>query len=265
MMLVDSHAHLDSAQFREDLAEVLSRAEEAEITAILTIGCLDEDPETGPNLLKLLESKPYLYGAFGVHPHDARLFDSEMKEKLIGLMEHPKVIGLGEVGLDYYYTHSPRDVQLRVFREQLHLARTLNKPVIIHTRDSEEETMRVLEEEFTGSEEDVGIMHCFAGSWQMAVRSISLGFLISFGGILTFKNAEGLRETAIQLPEERLLIETDSPYLAPVPNRGKRNEPAYVKWVARQLGELRGTSTEEIVSATGMNFRRLFGIREVVG
>jgi len=263
-MLVDSHAHLDAPEFSDDLEEVLNRAEEEQLYAILTIGCLNEDVEAVTRLLKLIESKTYLYAAFGVHPHDARLFNEEMENRLIQLMKHPKVIGLGEVGLDHYYDHSPRDVQKRAFRKQVRLAKLVKKPVIVHTRDAEDETIRILEEEFTEAADNVGIMHCFTSSLGLAERSISLGFFISFGGILTFKNADDLRKTATQLPEDRLLIETDSPYLAPVPKRGKRNEPAYVKRVAEQLAVLRGKETEEIVNLTGSNFRRLFKLKEVM-
>jgi len=187
-----------------------------------------------------------------------------MESRLVKLMQHPKVIGLGEVGLDYYYDHSPRDVQKQVFRQQVRLARLMKKPVIVHTRDAEDETLQVLEEEFSEAVDNAGIMHCFTGSLELAKRSISLGFFISFGGILTFKNADDLRKTAAQIPEERLLIETDSPYLAPVPKRGKRNEPAYVRWVAEQLAVLRGKEPSEIIKLTGDNFLRLFKLKEAL-
>ena len=263
-MLVDSHAHLDAPEFAEDLVEVLDRAENEQLRAVLTIGCLNEEVQAAPRLLNLVGSKPYLYAAFGVHPHDAHLFSEEMKARLGQLMEHSKVIALGEVGLDHYYDHSPRELQERAFREQVRLARLVRKPVIVHTRDAEDETIRILEEEFTQADENVGIMHCFTGSMELAQRCLSLGFFISFGGILTFKNADDLRKIAARLPEDRLLIETDSPYLAPAPYRGKRNEPAYVKRVAEQLAVLRGQETEEIVNLTGSNFRRLFRLEEVI-
>jgi len=263
-MLVDSHAHLDAPEFADDLGEVLGRAEDGQVRAILAIGCLNDVEGDASKLLELIESKPYLYAAFGVHPHDATLFTERMGDRLIQLMQHPRVIGLGEVGLDYYYEHSPRDLQKQAFREQIRLAKLFMKPIIIHTRDAEEETLRILEEEFSEGADDVGIMHCFSGSLEMARRSISLGFLISFGGILTFKNADGLRKTAFQLPEDRLLLETDSPFLAPVPKRGKRNEPAYVNLVAEQLAALKGKETEEVIRVTGSNFRRLFGLKEAM-
>jgi len=262
-MLVDSHAHLDSSDFSDDLEAVLHRAEQERLGAILTIGCLNEDPEPSARLLDLVDSKPYLYAAFGVHPHDALLFNDEIKNRLGQLMKHPKVIGLGEIGLDYYYDNSPREVQKEIFSEQLRLARFMQKPVIIHTRQAEAETIQILEEEFTANSNDVGIMHCFTGSSELCERTIGLGFLISFGGILTFKNAGELRKTAVGVAEDRLLIETDSPYLAPVPNRGRRNEPAYVRRVAEELAALRGKKTEEMISLTGNNFRRLFNLKDV--
>jgi TatD DNase family protein len=263
-MLVDSHAHLDAPEFGDDLEEVLDRAEKARLDAILTIGCLNENPQVAPRILKLIESKPYLFAAFGIHPHDAQLFNQERKAEVERLMGHPKVIGLGEIGLDYYYDHSPNADQRKAFREQIRLAKRLQIPIIVHTRDAENETIELLEEEFIHTDENVGIMHCFAGSLSLAQRCISLGFLISFGGILTFKNADELRRTAEQLPEDRLLVETDSPYLAPVPHRGKRNEPAFVKDVVEQLAALKGRSTREIVNSTGANFRSLFKLEETV-
>ncbi len=264
MMLVDSHVHLDAPEFHDDLEEVLCRAEKEDVGAILTIGCLNEDLEAATRLLRLVESRPYLYAAFGVHPHDARLFDERIAETLRQLMEHPKVIGWGEVGLDFHYLNSPCDVQERTFREQIRLAKSVKKPLIVHTRDAEQQTIRILEAEFNEGAENVGIMHCFSGSLELAKRTISLGFYISFGGILTFRNADDLRKVAAQLPEDRLLIETDSPYLAPVPRRGRRNEPAYVKLVAEQLAGLRGKQTQEVIRVTGNNFQRLFQLKQVV-
>ena len=263
-MLVDSHAHLDAPDYLNDLEAVLHRAEKEHLGAILTIGCLNEDLEAAPKLLRLVESKPYLYAAFGVHPHDARFFSDEMEVRLGQLLQHPKVIGLGEVGLDHYYDNSPQEVQKEVFCEQLRLAKSLKKPIIIHTREAEAETIRILEKEFARGSDDVGVMHCFTGTLELAMRSLSLGFLISFGGILTFKNADELRETAARVPEDSLLIETDYPYLAPVPKRGKRNEPAYVRYVAEELARLRGKKSEEIIDLTGNNFRRLFRLKEVM-
>jgi len=263
MMLVDSHAHLDAPEFRDDLEEVLERAKKEKVEAILAIGCLSKKIEDAVRLLELVESKTWLYAAFGVHPHDASLFNDEIQETLVNLMTHPKVIGLGEIGLDYYYTRSPEAVQKNVFCQQLRLARSIRKPVIIHTRDAEEETLDILEQEFPQATDGVGVMHCFTGSSKLAERTLLLGFYLSFGGILTFKNAVDLRKTAAEVTEDRILLETDSPYLAPVPKRGQRNEPSYVRLVAEQMALLKGKKTEEIIQLTGENFRRLFRLQEV--
>jgi TatD DNase family protein len=262
-MLVDSHAHLDSPDCEDDLELVLQRALDAGLEAILTIGCLTQDPEVPLRLLELIASKPYLYAAFGVHPHDAGLYSEELEVRLARLLDHPNVLGLGEIGLDFYYDNSPREVQIEAFRRQIRLAKSLMKPVIIHTREAEAETIQILEQEFSAGTDETGIMHCFTGSQELAERTLSLGFHISFGGILTFKNADELRKTAVRVPQDRLLIETDSPYLAPVPHRGKRNEPAYVRRVAEQLALLKERSTEEMIRVTGDNFGRLFGLDEV--
>jgi TatD DNase family protein len=265
MILVDSHVHLDAAQFEDDLKEVLDRAEREDLGLLLTIGCFNREPNSTSQFLQLVESKDCIYGAIGVHPHDAHQFDPEMEAKCLKLCDHPRIIGWGEIGLDYYYDHSPRDVQRRAFRQQIRLAKSMEKPIIVHMRDAEAETLQILEEEYPQGSVKSGIMHCFTASSEIAERCISLGFLISFGGILTFKNADELRRTASQLPEDCLLIETDSPYLAPVPYRGKRNEPSYVKRVAEQLAVLRGKKLEEIARVTTDNFMRLFKLGQVVG
>jgi TatD DNase family protein len=264
MILVDSHAHLDAPQFKDDLGQVLARAERESVGAILTIGCLNQESDTVDRFLRLLESKSYFFGAAGIHPHDARLFDAELETKCRRLCEHPKVIGWGEIGLDYYYNHSSKERQRQAFRKQIRLAKSLEKPIIVHMRDAETETLRILGEEYAeGSSENSGIMHCFNSSSEVAERCIAMGFLISFGGILTFKKSDELRATASRLPEDCLLVETDAPYLAPVPYRGKRNEPAYVKRVAEQLASLRGREFEEIAQITTANFLRLFNLRQV--
>jgi TatD DNase family protein len=260
MTFVDSHAHLDSSEFDGDLDEVISRALSNDVRGILTIGCLNEQREAASAVLQLTESRPGIFASFGVHPHDAQSFDEAAEHQIARLLEHPKVIGVGEIGLDYYYSHSPKRAQRSAFRRQIQLAKKQGKPVIVHSRDAEEETVQILEREFSESSQDAGILHCFTGSVEMAERCLKRGFYVSFGGIITFKNAEGLRKVARRVPLDRLLIETDSPYLAPVPMRGKRNEPAYVIWVARQLAELRGEELEEIGRVTTANFGRLFNV-----
>jgi TatD DNase family protein len=208
--------------------------------------------------VELAEKQSGLYTAIGTHPHDARLFNEQAEQRITDLIEQTtRVIAWGEIGLDFHYDNSPRDVQMEVFRRQLQLARAALLPVIIHTREAEAETIEILRSEWQGSGLP-GIMHCFSGSRDLAEKAADLGMFISFSGIITFKKADDLRSVATGVPLERLLIETDCPFLSPVPHRGKRNEPAYVVEVARSLGELRGVSFEEIGRVTAENFTRLF-------
>jgi TatD DNase family protein len=255
-MFVDSHAHLDSPDFQSDIEEVLSRASQAQVSEIVTIGCLAEKEEGPPAFSQLLDEHDALYGCAGVHPHDARFYGPDLEEKLVQLMEHPKMLGWGEIGLDFHYENSPRSQQIEAFRQQLKRARELGKPVVIHSRDAEDLTCQILEEEF--SQGPGGVLHCFTAGLETAERCLSLGFYISFGGIITFRQADELRNIALQIPLERLLIETDAPYLAPVPFRGKRNEPAFVVRVAETLAEIRGQTVKEIGELTTANFRQLF-------
>lgn len=258
-MFVDSHAHLDSPDFQDDLTAVLRRAEEAGVSSIMTIGCVQNETQSLPTFIELLAAHELLNGAVGVHPHDARFYDDRLAEEIAELMQHPKILGWGEIGLDFHYDNSPRPEQIEAFRGQLRLAKAAQKPVIIHSRDADEMTCRILEEEF--SDGPGGVLHCFTTGLSTAERCLRLGFYVSFGGILTFHRADELRETARQIPRDRVLIETDSPYLAPVPFRGKRNEPAFVVKVAETLGELWGVSSEEVGSRTGANFEQLFSSR----
>ena len=258
-MFVDSHAHLDSPDFQDDLKAVLRRAEAADVSSILTIGCVQNEIQGLAAFIALLAAHEFLYGAVGVHPHDARFYDDRLVEGIAELMQHPKILGWGEIGLDFHYDNSPRPEQIEAFRGQLRRARAAQKPVIIHSRDADEMTCRILEEEF--SDGPGGVLHCFASGLSMAERCLRLGFCVSFGGILTFHKAGELRETARLIPRDKVLIETDSPYLAPVPFRGKRNEPAFVVKVAETLGELWGVSPEEVGSRTGTNFEQLFSPR----
>ena len=255
-MFVDSHAHLDSPDFRSDVEKVLLRASQAQVSEIVTIGCFSQTPEDQPDFVQLLDEHEVVYGCAGVHPHDARFYGPELEEDLVRLMEHPKMLGWGEIGLDFHYENSPRSQQVEAFRQQLKRARELGKPVVIHMREAEDLTCQILEEEF--SQGPGGVLHCFTASFETAERCLALGFYISFGGILTFRRADELRETALQIPPDRLLIETDAPYLAPVPFRGKRNEPAFVVRVAETLAEIRRQKVEEIGELTTANFRRLF-------
>ena len=255
-MFIDSHAHLDSPDFQPDLKEVLARAKDAGVSTILTIGCVGRRIESIDPFMRFVEDHECLYGSMGVHPHDARFYHDGLGEQIQQLMEHSKILSWGEIGLDFHYDNSPRSQQITAFREQLRRAREAAKPVVIHSRDAEELTCQILEEEF--SEGPGGVLHCFTAGLETAERCLRLGFYISFGGILTFGKAENLREIAGQIPSDRLLIETDSPYLAPVPFRSKRNEPAFVVKVSEVLGESRGTTSEKIGALTTENFERLF-------
>ena len=259
-MFVDSHAHIDGEEFDADRGEVVARARAAGVVAILNVGTGDPHSGSLERAVRVAEEYENVFAAAGVHPHDARLFDDAAAERLQGIVTgSPRVVAWGEIGLDYHYDHSPRDVQREVFRRQLRLAREARLPVIIHSREADEDTVEILAEEWAGAGRG-GVMHCFGGGRRMAERALELGFYVSFAGNVTFKKAEPLREVARIVPLDRLLVETDCPYLAPVPHRGRRNEPAYVADTARFLAELRGTAPEELGRATSENFARLFGV-----
>lgn len=259
-MFIDSHAHLDTSNYDADRADVIARARAAGVEIMLEIAGSDIGKGSlGPGL-KLAEEHEFIYAAIGLHPHEASLYDDALEQTLLECSRHPKVIGWGEIGLDYYYDHSPRDVQQQVFRRQLELAIERRLPVIIHTRDAEEDTIEILRETWAeaGGTKIGGIIHCFTGTQLLADEALALGFHISFSGVVTFKTAEQLRNVAQSVPMERLLIETDCPFLAPIPYRGKRNEPAFVIETARKLSELKAVSLEEIARTTSDNFRQLF-------
>ena len=259
-MFIDSHAHLDVPQYDADRAEVIARAREAGVDLFLEI-CGSEIAKGSLDVgLELAERYPFIYAAMGVHPHEASLYGPVLEQKLLQMSAHPKVIGWGEIGLDFYYDHSPREIQRQVFSRQLELALERRLPVIIHTRDAEDETISVLQESWVGGggREIGGIIHCFTGTQRLAEAALQLGFHISFSGVISFKNAEDLRQVARSVPMERVLIETDCPYLAPVPHRGRRNEPAFVTATAAKLAEIKGVTVEEIARITSDNFKRLF-------
>jgi TatD DNase family protein len=258
VMFVDSHCHIDGPEYDADREEVIARARDAGVTTILNVGTGDPQSGAFERAVELAEKHDGIYAAIGVHPHDAKLFDDRAEQKLIDLVRHSqRVIAWGEVGLDYHYDHSPREMQREVFRRQLCLARSLELPVVIHSREADDDTITILRDELNDYERG-GVMHCFGGSLPMARSAIELGFFISFAGTVTFKKAEDVRDIARQLPLDRLLIETDCPYLSPVPFRGRRNEPARVVEVARCLAELHERSLEEIGEITSSNFARLF-------
>lgn len=258
-MFVDSHAHIDGDEYDADRGEVVRRAREAGVWAILNVGT--GDPRAGgfERAVAVAEEFEGVYAAAGVHPHDARLYTDEAEQLLVSLMNGRKVLAWGEIGLDYHYDNSPREAQREVFARQLRRARELGKPVIIHSREADDDTVSALRAESDGGRLR-GVMHCFGGGAEMARAVIELGFMISFAGNVTFKKAEPLREVARLVPVDRLLIETDCPYLAPVPHRGRRNEPAFVVETARQLGELRGRTADEVGRLTSENFARFFGL-----
>lgn len=257
-MLVDSHVHLDTKAFDDDREAVISRARQSGVDLMLEIAGSDVGEGSLDRGIKLAEEVDFIYCAVGLHPHEASLFDRELEQVLITLSSHPKVVAWGEIGLDYHYNYSPPEVQRSVFKRQLEIAADRSLPVIIHTREAEDDTIEILSE-FSSS--FGGVMHCFTGSRKLAQAALDLGFHISFSGVLTFKNAGELREIASEAPLERLLVETDCPYLAPVPHRGKRNEPAFVVETAKEIARLRSVSFETIADATTSNFERLFGIQ----
>jgi TatD DNase family protein len=256
MELIDSHAHIDFAQFDDDREAMLERARSAGVSALLAIG-------TGPGPEKLDAALPFadkydwIYASVGVHPHEAKLVTAEHLERLVTLSKHPKVIAWGEIGLDYFYDHSPRETQHQVFRQQMELARQGKLPIIIHCRDAWPDCLQILEEVWKPSALG-GILHCFTGTLEQAQRGLEAGFMISFAGNSTYPKAQNIRDVAREIPLDRILIETDSTFLAPQPYRGKRNEPAYVAEVARTLASVRNLSPEELAAVTTQNFRRFF-------
>ncbi|HEU4930978.1 MAG TPA: TatD family hydrolase [Pyrinomonadaceae bacterium] len=255
MGFIDSHAHIDGEEFDADRDEVIERAQAAGVTTILNVGTGDPHSGVLERAVELGWKHENLYTAIGTHPHDARLYDESAEEKIKTLIESERVIAWGEIGLDFHYDNSPRDVQVAVFKRQLLAAHECDLPVVIHTREAESETIEILK---SAEVKRRGVFHCFSGSMDLARSAIELGFMISFSGIVTFKKADELRAVAKEVPLDRLLIETDCPYLSPIPYRGKRNEPAYVVEVARCLAGLHGLDIEEVARITSENFQRLF-------
>ena len=256
-MFTDSHAHIDGPEFDADREEIIESARAAGVSVILNVGTGDPHSGAFERAVELGKKYESVYTAIGTHPHDARFYDDKAEDRIKTLVESERVIAWGEIGLDFHYDNSPRDVQIEVFKRQLHAARECDLPVVIHTREAESETIEILESAYSGADRR-GIFHCFSGSMELAQRAVELGFLISFSGIVTFKKADELRAVAKQVPLDRLLIETDCPYLSPIPHRGKRNEPAYVIEVARCLAGLHGVELEEMARITSENFKRFF-------
>lgn len=256
-MFIDSHAHIDGAEFDADRDEVIERARAAGVTTILNVGTGDPHSDAFERAVEFGRKHENVYTAIGTHPHDARLYDDRAEEKIKALTNSESVIAWGEIGLDFHYDNSPRDVQVAVFKRQLRAAYECELPVVIHTREAESETIEILKSDYSDAKRR-GIFHCFSGSMDLARSAIELGFMISFSGIITFKKADELRAVANEVPLDRLLIETDCPYLSPIPYRGKRNEPAYVVEVARCLAGIHSVEIEDMARITGDNFRRFF-------
>jgi TatD DNase family protein len=253
-MLIDSHCHLDYFEGDERTA-ILQRAADAGVGRMVTIGTrLSRAAEQ----IAMADASAHVWCTIGTHPHHAAEEEIPQEQAIVALAAHPKVIGIGEAGLDYFYDRSPRDVQATVFRTQIRAARTAGVPICIHTRDADDDTVAILKDEQKQGGDFLFLLHCFSSGRALAEEAVAMGGYVSFSGILTFPKSAELRAIAADLPADRLLVETDSPYLAPVPFRGKRNEPAHVTHTARVLGEMRGISVDEVAALTTGNFRRLF-------
>ena len=250
-MLIDTHIHLADGCYDKDRDVVIARAREEEVDYLIVVA---SDLESSKKCVKLTEEFKSLYAAVGVHPHEAKTVDENTYSKLKELVKSKRVVAIGEIGLDYHYNHSPREVQKEVFRNQIRLAKELRLPIIIHHREALSDAIKIVKEEKIRK----GVFHCFSGSLEEAKEVISLGFYISIAGPVTFKNAKRLQELVKELPLDKLLIETDGPYLSPHPFRGKRNEPAYLKYIAEKIAELKGLSLDEIARTTTENAKKLF-------
>ncbi|MCM3620544.1 TatD family hydrolase [Sutcliffiella horikoshii] len=255
-MLFDTHVHLNADQYEEDLQEVIDRARKDKVENMVVVGF---DRKTINRAMELVEKYDFLYAAVGWHPVDAIDMTDEDLAWIEDLASHEKVVAIGEMGLDYHWDKSPKEVQKEVFRRQIHLAKKVKLPIIIHNRDATADVVEILREE--EAKEVGGIMHCFTGSLEVAKECMEMNFFISFGGPVTFKNAKKPKEVVKEIPMEKLLIETDCPYLTPHPYRGKRNEPAYVRLVAEQVAELKNMTIEDVAEKTTANAKKLFGIK----
>jgi TatD DNase family protein len=255
--LIDSHTHIQGKEYAGDTEAVIDRAGEAGVDKIIVVGGAG-DMASNTAAVALADSWANLYATVGMHPHDAKHVGEEELRQLKELVAQPKVIAVGETGLDYYYNHSPREVQREVFTQFIHLAGEKQLPLVVHERDGAQEAAELLREEGNGKVQ--GVIHCFTGDYDAARAYLDLGFYLSFTGIITFKNAGALREVVRMVPLDKMFVETDSPYLTPVPHRGKRNEPAYVRFVAASIASVKGLSIEEVARVTTNNVRTLFRI-----
>lgn len=252
MQLIDSHSHINSKEFKNDFEEMLKRTEE-NLEFIINIGY---DLESSQESVKLSKKYDFIYAAVGIHPHDSNTYNTLVEEELIELSKSSKVMAIGEIGLDYYRDHSPRDVQKDVFRKQLKLAESLGLPVVIHCREAYEDTLIILNE-FKNVK---GIMHSYSGSYEFSKRLMDR-FYFSISGPVTFKNAKNIKEMVKEMPMEKLLVETDAPYLTPTPFRGKRNEPSYVEYVAKEIANIKEMELEDVIRISNENTKKAFGIR----
>ncbi|HSB03912.1 MAG TPA: TatD family hydrolase [Thermodesulfobacteriota bacterium] len=255
-MLIDSHAHLEMPEFKKDLESVIQRAKESGVEYIFTVGTEKKDWKRA---LEIANSHPSIYAILGVHPHNAKEIDEESYRILKGLCQDEKVKAYGEIGLDFFRNLSPRDIQLKRFREQIGLARELGLPIVVHDREAHQETLDILKSE--KAEECGGIIHCFSGDGEMAKVCIDMGFYISIPGSITFKNAVGFREVVRKIPLESLLVETDAPFLTPEPFRGKRNEPGYVRYTAQKVAEIKKVPFEKVAAITTENALRVYRLK----
>lgn len=254
MSFIDSHCHINFHELAENITDVLAKMQQNEVLAAL---CVSVNLADFPQVLALASQYPHIYASVGVHP-DYEAVEEPSVERLVALAQHPKIIAIGETGLDYFRLTGDLEWQRERFRNHIRAARQSGKPLIIHTRSAAEDTLRIMAEE--GASQAGGVMHCFTENWEVAQAALNMGFYISFSGIVTFKNALQIKEVAQRVPMDRMLIETDSPYLAPVPYRGKLNQPAYVKHVAEEIALLRGISVAEVGLRTSENFARLFNL-----
>ncbi|HNX92000.1 MAG TPA: TatD family hydrolase [Syntrophomonas sp.] len=256
-MLIDTHAHLQDKDLKKDLEQVLNRAQNAGLEKII---CVGYDLASSQEALQLARKYRQVHAVVGIHPHDAQSLTPDVKEKIFAMARDQRVVAIGEIGLDFYRDLSPREIQRQAFREQIKMAQEIGKPIVIHDRDAHQEVMEIIKAEKAGK--NLGIMHCYSGALPMANELIKLGFYISFAGPLTFKNASKAHETAAKIPIDKILVETDCPYLSPEPFRGKLNEPANVKYVAAKLAELRNKSIDEIAYLTNLNARKVYRIKD---
>lgn len=256
-MLIDSHAHIQGKEYAGEVEAVIARSREAGVEKIIAVGGAG-DMSSNTEAIALASSYSDIYATVGMHPHDAKDVGDMEVGKLKELTARSKVVAVGETGLDYYYSHSPHDVQRRVFTQFIHMASETGLPLVVHERDAAEDVAELLRSEGAGKLR--GVIHCFTGNYEAARAYLDLGFYLSFTGIITFKNAEPLRDVARRVPLERMLVETDSPYLTPVPHRGKRNEPAFVRFVAETIARLKEVPLEMVAKVTSDNVHALFGI-----